>query len=168
MSFDNLTEIANRGDTSTPPPGDTHTERTVQIVSSDQIEAAKQSVNEVISEDVMRAILLFLVHNPRIFITALVIHKLPPPISLPYISLVKSEDADSAVAALWNEQLGEDGLLLEYLSVIPLDHYESFEKSNGQWRWIFTARATLGRLLPHARGLGFKSHRGGFPSGAKK
>nr|GEY43810.1 glycine--tRNA ligase, chloroplastic/mitochondrial 2 isoform X1 [Tanacetum cinerariifolium] len=34
---------------------------------------------------------------------------------------------------------GEDGLLLEYLSVIPLDHYESFEKSNGR-RWIFTAR----------------------------
>nr|GEW40222.1 hypothetical protein [Tanacetum cinerariifolium] len=27
---------------------------------------------------------------------------------------------------------------------------------------------TLGRLLPHARGLGFKPHRGGFPSGAKK
>nr|GEW08782.1 hypothetical protein [Tanacetum cinerariifolium] len=27
---------------------------------------------------------------------------------------------------------------------------------------------TLGRLLSHARGLGFKPHRGGFPSGAKK
>nr|GEW87815.1 ATP-dependent DNA helicase RRM3-like [Tanacetum cinerariifolium] len=27
---------------------------------------------------------------------------------------------------------------------------------------------TLGRLLPHARGLGFKPRRGGFPSGAKK
>nr|GEV94372.1 hypothetical protein [Tanacetum cinerariifolium] len=26
---------------------------------------------------------------------------------------------------------------------------------------------TLGRLLPHARGLGFKPRRGGFPSGAK-
>nr|GEY40520.1 hypothetical protein [Tanacetum cinerariifolium] len=26
----------------------------------------------------------------------------------------------------------------------------------------------LGRLLPHARGLGFKPRRGGFPSGAKK
>nr|GFD40101.1 hypothetical protein [Tanacetum cinerariifolium] len=25
-----------------------------------------------------------------------------------------------------------------------------------------------GRLLPHARGLGFKPRRGGFPSGAKK
>lgn len=34
-----------------PPPGDTSTERTVQIDgSSDQIEAAKQMVNEVISE----------------------------------------------------------------------------------------------------------------------
>nr|GEU68947.1 ulp1 protease family, C-terminal catalytic domain-containing protein [Tanacetum cinerariifolium] len=29
-------------------------------------------------------------------------------------------------------------------------------------------RITLGRLLPHARGLGFKPRRGGFPSGAKK
>nr|GFB00819.1 hypothetical protein [Tanacetum cinerariifolium] len=29
-------------------------------------------------------------------------------------------------------------------------------------------KGTLGRLLPHARGLGFKSRRGGFPSGAKK
>nr|GEZ40490.1 hypothetical protein [Tanacetum cinerariifolium] len=29
-------------------------------------------------------------------------------------------------------------------------------------------RVTLGRLLPHARGLGFKTRCGGFPSGAKK
>nr|GEV53355.1 hypothetical protein [Tanacetum cinerariifolium] len=29
-------------------------------------------------------------------------------------------------------------------------------------------RVTLGRLLPHARGLEFKPRRGGFPSGAKK
>nr|GEY63523.1 hypothetical protein [Tanacetum cinerariifolium] len=29
-------------------------------------------------------------------------------------------------------------------------------------------RVTLGRLLPHARGLGFKPGRGSFPSGAKK
>nr|GEV26096.1 retrotransposon protein, putative, unclassified [Tanacetum cinerariifolium] len=29
-------------------------------------------------------------------------------------------------------------------------------------------RVILGRLLPHARGLGFKPRRGGFPSGAKK
>nr|GEY79376.1 hypothetical protein [Tanacetum cinerariifolium] len=29
-------------------------------------------------------------------------------------------------------------------------------------------RLTLGRLLPHARGLGFKPRRGGFPLGAKK
>nr|GEW37032.1 UvrD-like helicase, ATP-binding domain, P-loop containing nucleoside triphosphate hydrolase [Tanacetum cinerariifolium] len=29
-------------------------------------------------------------------------------------------------------------------------------------------RITLGRLLPHARGIGFKPRRGGFPSGAKK
>nr|GEU72326.1 hypothetical protein [Tanacetum cinerariifolium] len=33
-------------------------------------------------------------------------------------------------------------------------------------RW--PPRITLGRLLPHARGLGFKPRRGGFPSGAKK
>nr|GEY63020.1 hypothetical protein [Tanacetum cinerariifolium] len=32
-------------------------------------------------------------------------------------------------------------------------------------RW--PPRVTLGRLLPHARGLGFKPRRGGFPSGAK-
>nr|GEU59729.1 putative homeodomain-like protein [Tanacetum cinerariifolium] len=29
-------------------------------------------------------------------------------------------------------------------------------------------RVTFGRLLPHARGLGFKPRRGGFPSEAKK
>nr|GEY43581.1 RNA-directed DNA polymerase, eukaryota, reverse transcriptase zinc-binding domain protein [Tanacetum cinerariifolium] len=33
-------------------------------------------------------------------------------------------------------------------------------------RW--PPRVTLGSLLPHARGLGFKPRRGGFPSGAKK
>nr|GEX92049.1 hypothetical protein [Tanacetum cinerariifolium] len=32
-------------------------------------------------------------------------------------------------------------------------------------RW--PPKVTLGRLLPHARGLGFKPRRGGFPSGAK-
>nr|GEV96659.1 ribonuclease H-like domain-containing protein [Tanacetum cinerariifolium] len=36
----------------------------------------------------------------------------------------------------------------------------------GQLRW--PPRVTLGRLLPHARGLGFKPRRGGFSSGAKK
>nr|GEW32529.1 auxin transport protein BIG [Tanacetum cinerariifolium] len=36
----------------------------------------------------------------------------------------------------------------------------------GQLRW--PPRVTLGRLLPHARGLGFKPRRRGFPSGAKK
>nr|GEZ05064.1 hypothetical protein [Tanacetum cinerariifolium] len=35
-----------------------------------------------------------------------------------------------------------------------------------QLRW--PPRVTLGRLLPHARGLGFKARRGGFPSEAKK
>nr|GEX72843.1 protein DETOXIFICATION 45, chloroplastic [Tanacetum cinerariifolium] len=35
-----------------------------------------------------------------------------------------------------------------------------------QLRW--PPRITLGRLLPHARGLGFKPRRGVFPSGAKK
>nr|GEV51059.1 zinc finger, CCHC-type [Tanacetum cinerariifolium] len=34
----------------------------------------------------------------------------------------------------------------------------------GEW----PPRVTFGRLLPHARGLGFKPRRGGFPSGAKK
>nr|GEW47157.1 syntaxin-81 isoform X1 [Tanacetum cinerariifolium] len=29
-------------------------------------------------------------------------------------------------------------------------------------------KRNLGRLLPHARGLGFKPRRGGFPSGVKK
>nr|GEV90658.1 hypothetical protein [Tanacetum cinerariifolium] len=29
-------------------------------------------------------------------------------------------------------------------------------------------KGNLGRLLPHARGLGFKPRREGFPSGAKK
>nr|GEY82319.1 hypothetical protein [Tanacetum cinerariifolium] len=33
-------------------------------------------------------------------------------------------------------------------------------------RW--PPRVTLERLLPHARGLGFKPRYGGFPSGAKK
>nr|GEZ62844.1 hypothetical protein [Tanacetum cinerariifolium] len=37
---------------------------------------------------------------------------------------------------------------------------------NVTFRW--PPRVTLGRLLPHARGLGFKPRRGGFPSGAKK
>nr|GEW39619.1 hypothetical protein [Tanacetum cinerariifolium] len=32
---------------------------------------------------------------------------------------------------------------------------------------IWPPRVTLGRLLPHARGLGFKPRRGGFLSGAK-
>nr|GFC89597.1 hypothetical protein [Tanacetum cinerariifolium] len=33
-------------------------------------------------------------------------------------------------------------------------------------RWL--PRVTLGRLLPHTRGLGFKPRREGFPLGAKK
>nr|GEU38721.1 caffeic acid 3-O-methyltransferase [Tanacetum cinerariifolium] len=33
---------------------------------------------------------------------------------------------------------------------------------------LWPPRVTLGRLLPHARGLGFKPRRGVFPSGAKK
>nr|GEY92436.1 ribonuclease H-like domain-containing protein [Tanacetum cinerariifolium] len=37
-----------------------------------------------------------------------------------------------------------------------------------QFRKKWPPRITLGRLLPHARGLGFKPRRGGFPSGAKK
>nr|GEU44492.1 DNA-directed DNA polymerase [Tanacetum cinerariifolium] len=42
---------------------------------------------------------------------------------------------------------------------------KQFHKSK-QLRW--PPRVTLGRLLPHARGLGFKPRRGGFLSGAKK
>nr|GEU40946.1 hypothetical protein [Tanacetum cinerariifolium] len=34
--------------------------------------------------------------------------------------------------------------------------------------FVWPPRVTLGRLLPHARGFGFKPRRGGFPSGAKK
>nr|GEW14981.1 hypothetical protein [Tanacetum cinerariifolium] len=34
--------------------------------------------------------------------------------------------------------------------------------------FLWPPRVTLGRLLPHAKGLGFKPRRGGFPSGAKK
>nr|GEY77398.1 hypothetical protein [Tanacetum cinerariifolium] len=41
-----------------------------------------------------------------------------------------------------------------------IPHYEILEK--------WPPRVTLGRLLSHARGLGFKPRRGGFPSGAKK
>nr|GEX24041.1 hypothetical protein [Tanacetum cinerariifolium] len=37
--------------------------------------------------------------------------------------------------------------------------------SYGHEKW--PPKVTLGRLLPHARGLGFKPRRGGFPSGAK-
>ncbi|GJV40036.1 hypothetical protein Tco_1418476, partial [Tanacetum coccineum] len=44
--------------------------------------------------------------------------------------------------------------------------YKTFIKPSGQLRWPL--RVTFGRLLPHARGLGFKPRRGGFPSGAKK
>nr|GEY08076.1 hypothetical protein [Tanacetum cinerariifolium] len=39
-------------------------------------------------------------------------------------------------------------------------------KEKGDLRW--PPKVTLGRLLPHTRGLGFKPRRGGFPSGAKK
>nr|GEU71247.1 retrotransposon-related protein [Tanacetum cinerariifolium] len=61
------------------------------------------------------------------------------------------------------------------------DHKESKEigwcsrtryglQTNDSFRMIlrWPPRVTLGRLLPHARGLGFKPRRGGFPSGAKK
>nr|GEW47939.1 hypothetical protein [Tanacetum cinerariifolium] len=43
-------------------------------------------------------------------------------------------------------------------------HSGMLKDSNLRW----PPRVTLGRLLPHARGLGFKPRRGGFPSGAKK
>nr|GFA02424.1 hypothetical protein [Tanacetum cinerariifolium] len=41
-------------------------------------------------------------------------------------------------------------------------------EANGQFGMGWPPRVTLGRLLPHARGLGFKPRREGFPSGAKK
>ncbi|GKD74559.1 ribonuclease H-like domain-containing protein [Tanacetum coccineum] len=40
--------------------------------------------------------------------------------------------------------------------------------SKSVWHNRWTLRVTLRRLLPHARGLGFKPRRGGFPSGEKK
>nr|GEW16125.1 chaperone protein DnaJ 15-like [Tanacetum cinerariifolium] len=39
-------------------------------------------------------------------------------------------------------------------------------RNRAKTRW--PTNVTLGRLLPHARGLGFKPRRGGFPSGGKK
>nr|GEU80922.1 cyclin A/B/D/E [Tanacetum cinerariifolium] len=39
--------------------------------------------------------------------------------------------------------------------------------SENKLKAVWPPRVTLGRLLPHARGLGFKPRRGGFPSGAK-
>nr|GEW34266.1 hypothetical protein [Tanacetum cinerariifolium] len=47
-------------------------------------------------------------------------------------------------------------------SMVP----STYPKSLCPRRW--PPRVTLGRLLPHARGLEFKPRRGGFPSGAKK
>nr|GEX90818.1 hypothetical protein [Tanacetum cinerariifolium] len=45
--------------------------------------------------------------------------------------------------------------------------YQKQKKASEQFsRW--PPRVTLGRLLPHTRGLGFQPRRGGFPSGAKK
>nr|GEX80527.1 hypothetical protein [Tanacetum cinerariifolium] len=52
------------------------------------------------------------------------------------------------------------------LNAIRLEVEEESEVSLELLRW--PPRVTLGRLLPHARGLGFKPRRGGFPSGAKK
>nr|GEX00763.1 hypothetical protein [Tanacetum cinerariifolium] len=54
---------------------------------------------------------------------------------------------------------------------IPMQERFDLNKTQGaskpeKLRW--PPRVTLGRLLPHARGLGFKPRRGGFPSGAKK
>ncbi|GJW76462.1 hypothetical protein Tco_0138144 [Tanacetum coccineum] len=44
--------------------------------------------------------------------------------------------------------------------------FKGYLKIEVKLRW--PPKVTLGRLLPHARGLGFKPRRGGFPSGAKK
>nr|GEZ04701.1 RNA-directed DNA polymerase, eukaryota, reverse transcriptase zinc-binding domain protein [Tanacetum cinerariifolium] len=51
------------------------------------------------------------------------------------------------------------------------DHiFVSCSIAKDTWKCIadWPPRVTLGRLLPHARGLGSKPRRGGFPSGAKK
>ncbi|GKE40501.1 RNA-directed DNA polymerase, eukaryota, partial [Tanacetum coccineum] len=48
---------------------------------------------------------------------------------------------------------------------VPYVHAESYEdwyRCNASFSWV-----TLGKLLPHARGLGFEPHREGFSSGAK-
>nr|KAJ0200755.1 hypothetical protein LSAT_V11C600303990 [Lactuca sativa] len=86
-----------------PPPGDTSTERTVQIDgSSEQIEAAKQLVNEVISENI------YFLRSSYTIIHKL--DKLPPPASIRYILYMYNLRLQISVgAALWNEQLSECG-----------------------------------------------------------
>nr|GEY19680.1 protein ALP1-like [Tanacetum cinerariifolium] len=58
---------------------------------------------------------------------------------------------------------------VDYLQLFE-EEIEERLKSRDQMRRrkIWPPRVTLGRLLPHARGLEFKPRRGGFPSGAKK
>nr|GEW05786.1 zinc finger, CCHC-type [Tanacetum cinerariifolium] len=69
---------------------------------------------------------------------------------------------DDRVVAMWGGK-GDAVMLARWLAC-------SSKGGNGGAkvgrRW--PPRVTLGKLLPHARGLGFKPRRGGFPSGAKK
>nr|GEU96589.1 zinc finger BED domain-containing protein RICESLEEPER 2-like [Tanacetum cinerariifolium] len=48
-----------------------------------------------------------------------------------------------------------------------IDSQKNYARDNAR-DILWPPKVTLGRLLPHVRGLGFKSRRGGFPSGAKK
>nr|GEV76121.1 hypothetical protein [Tanacetum cinerariifolium] len=59
-------------------------------------------------------------------------------------------------AAEFGRQVGE--------GILGDDSADNWDTTYDEW----PPRVTLGRLLPHARGLGFKPRRGGFPSGAKK
>nr|GEX33408.1 reverse transcriptase domain-containing protein [Tanacetum cinerariifolium] len=52
--------------------------------------------------------------------------------------------------------------------VFPYGTVELSQSDGPNFKLRWPPRVTLGRLLPHAIGLGFKPCRGGFPSGAKK
>nr|GEV63228.1 putative ribonuclease H-like domain-containing protein [Tanacetum cinerariifolium] len=68
--------------------------------------------------------------------------------------------------ALWMKQaLTDYDIQLDDVSIM-CGSKGAIDLSKNLLRW--TPKVTLGRLLPHARGLGFKPRRGGFPSRAKK
>nr|GEW12126.1 RNA-directed DNA polymerase, eukaryota [Tanacetum cinerariifolium] len=63
-----------------------------------------------------------------------------------------------------NGSKSKESFKLFYFSSQLQGNFKMFLKFKARW----PPRVTLGRLLPHARGLGFKPRREGFPSGAKK